>query len=140
MTSRPQVPELGPVEFAILRVLWRRPGATAGEVQEEYNRRRSRALAYTTVMTLLTRLVEKGVVSAERDRQPFRFSARVGREALLKQRVREFVDVFFDGSAADLAVRLVEDGPLPEDAVRRLEELLRELKPGRSARKREAGS
>ena len=123
-----RIPELGPVEFELLRILWRRSPATAGEVLAEYNRRRSRPLAYTTVMTLLSRLVEKGVLSAERERQPFRFAPKIGREALLKQRVREFVDVFFEGRSADLALRLVEEGPLPEDALRRLEELLQERK------------
>lgn len=132
MVGKNAVPELGPLEFALLRILWKRSPATSGEVLEEYNRRSTRKpLAYTTVMTLLTRLAEKGVVRVDRERQPFRFSPKIGREALLKQRVREFVDVFFDGSAADLAVRLVEEGPLPEEAVERLDEILREQKPRR---------
>ena len=131
MTRKNPVPELGPLEFSLLRILWKKSPATAGEVLEEYNARSSRPLAYTTVMTLLTRLVEKGVLRADRERQPFEFSPRVGREAVLKQRVREFVDVFFDGRAADLAVRLVEEGPLSPEATRRLEELLREQKPVR---------
>ena len=82
-------------------------------------------------VSTLTRLVDKGVLRADRERQPFAFSPRVGREALIKQRVREFVDVFFDGRAADLAVRLVEEGPLPPEVTRRLEELLRDQKPVR---------
>lgn len=132
MVDKKAVPELGPLEFALLRILWKKSPATSGDVLDEYNRRSSRKpLAYTTVMTLLTRLVEKGVIAVDRDRQPFRFTPRIGREALLKQRVREFVDVFFDGRAADLAVRLVEEGPLPDDAIERLDEILREQKPRR---------
>jgi BlaI family penicillinase repressor len=132
LVDKNAVPELGPLEFALLRILWKKSPATSGDVLDEYNRRSSRKpLAYTTVMTLLTRLVDKGVVAVDRDRQPFRFSPRIGREALLKQRVREFVDVFFDGRAADLAVHLVEEGPLPDDAIERLDEILREQKPRR---------
>jgi len=131
MARKNPVPELGPLEFALLRILWKKSPATAGEVLEQYNARSARPLAYSTVMTLLTRLVDKGVLQADRERQPFAFSPRVGREAVLKQRVREFVDVFFDGRAADLAVRLVEEGPLPPEVTRRLEELLREQKPVR---------
>jgi predicted transcriptional regulator len=74
-------------------------------------------------------MVEKGVLAADRHRQPFQFAPTIAREDLLKHRVREFVDVFFDGRGADLAVRLVEDGPLPDDALRRLEELLRDQRP-----------
>jgi predicted transcriptional regulator len=136
MTRKPPVPDLGPLEFSLLRILWKRSPATAGQVLDEYNSRTPRPLAYTTVMTLLTRLVEKGVLRADRDRQPFEFSPRVGREAVLKQRVREFVDVFFDGRAADLAVRLVEEGPLPREVTRRLEELLRDQKPASRRKER----
>jgi len=135
MTIPRRVPELGPLEFELVRILWRRSPATAGEVLEEYTRAEEKPLAYTTVMTLLTRLVEKGVLAVDRSRQPFRFSPRVGREQLVRQRVREFVDLFFDGQPADLALRLVEEGPLPEEAVRRLEDLLRSRRPAKGGRR-----
>lgn len=128
MIESRQVPELGPLEFRLLRILWRNAPATAREVLETYNKNSGKKLKYTTIMTLLTRMAEKGVLSVDRARQPFHFSASLGREQMLHHRVREFVDVFFDGSSVDLAVRLVEDGPLSEEAVQRLEETLRRQK------------
>ena len=70
-----QVPDLGPVEFQLLQILWRTKSATAGSVLTEYNAGAERPLKYTTVMTLLTRMVEKGVLEADRERQPFFFFA-----------------------------------------------------------------
>ncbi|HUV14435.1 MAG TPA: BlaI/MecI/CopY family transcriptional regulator [Acidobacteriota bacterium] len=121
---RKQIPELGPLEFKLLRTLWRISPASAKEVQEEYNRRSGKDLKYTTVMTLLTRLAEKDVLKVDRERQPFKFVPAVSREQMLRQRVHEFVDLFFDGQPVDLAVRLVEETDLSEESLRRLEETL----------------
>jgi hypothetical protein len=43
---------------------------------------------------------------------------------MLRQRVSEFVDLFFDGQPVDLAVRLVEETDLSEESLKRLEETL----------------
>jgi len=122
------IPELGPLEFRLLRILWKLQPATARGVLEVYNSSVSKELKYTTIMTLLTRMVEKGVLKVDRSRQPFHFSTNVGRDQMLTQRMHEFVDVFFDGQAVDLAVRLVEENPLSEEALLRLESILRRQK------------
>ena len=125
MTSRKDVPELGPLEFSLVRQLWTQGPSTTREVLDDYNGRHQKSLAYTTVMTLLTRLAEKEVLSVDRSRQPFRFSPLISRERLLRQRVKDFVDIFFEGQAVDLALRLVEGSQLSPDSVDRLEEVLR---------------
>ncbi len=126
MSERQEVPELGPLEYQLLRLLWKLAPASAREVLEAYNRKARRPLKYTTVMTLLTRMSEKGVLEADRSRQPFEFRPLVSREQMLAVRVHDFVDRFFEGSAVDLAVRLVQESELSEDSIRRLEQLLRE--------------
>ena len=130
MLSKKRIPELGPLEFRLLRILWKCAPAAARDVLEFYNRKSDRKLKYTTVMTLLPRMTEKGVVEVDGTRRPFQFIAAVSREQMLRQRVQEFVDVFFEGEAVDLAVRLVEDTPLSEDSLRRLEESLRRHREG----------
>src|SRR5687767_1424774 len=126
--ARKKVPELGPLEFKLLRILWKHDSLTAPQVLEAHNQQSATHLAYTTVMTLLGRLADKGVLKVNRERQPYRFSAAITREQMLRQRVRDFVNVFFEGEPFDLAVRLVEDTPLSEESVEKLEDLLRERK------------
>ncbi|MEE8585556.1 MAG: BlaI/MecI/CopY family transcriptional regulator [Acidobacteriota bacterium] len=135
MSSTKQVPELGPLEFKLVRMVWKSGATSAREVQTRYNQRHKKPLAYTTVMTLLTRLVDKGVLAVDRTRQPYEFSSQVSREQLLRQRVQDFVDQFFEGQAVDLAVRLVEEGPLSQESIQRLEEILQR----RSAQQTEPG-
>lgn len=122
------VPELGPLEFKLLRILWKHDSLTAPQVLEKHNQHSKTPLAYTTVMTLLGRITDKGVLKVNRERQPYRFSAAITREQMLRQRVRDFVNVFFEGQPLDLVVRLVEDTPLSEKSVEKLEAALRERK------------
>jgi predicted transcriptional regulator len=122
--NRRPLPDLGPVEYKLLRILWKRQPATARQVLDEYNAGSPRRLKYTTVMTLLTRMAEKGVLNVDRERQPFTFSPCVSREQMLGQRIREFVETFFDGQPLDLALRLVEEADLDDSSLRRLEERL----------------
>ncbi len=140
MTAKAAVPELGPLEYQLLRILWKSAPATAREVLEGYNRKAPKKLKYTTIMTLLTRMVEKRVLEVDRRRQPFQFEPRVTREQMQRDRVNEFVNLFFEGRAVDLAVRLVEETPLSPEAVRRLEASLERHKTTSGTRqKRGAG-
>ncbi|HYO90071.1 MAG TPA: BlaI/MecI/CopY family transcriptional regulator [Pyrinomonadaceae bacterium] len=126
------VPELGPLEYSLLSILWQRKQATAGEVLEAYNESAEKPLAYTTVSTLLTRMVEKGALQVEKDRQPFHFTPLITREQLLRQRIRDFVGMFFCCQSVDLAVRLVVDEPLTEESIKQLEAALQKHKAGRN--------
>ena len=128
MSPRKQIPELGPLEFKLVRLLWQCGSLTAPEVLEAYNEQAETPLAYTTVRTLLGRLVDKGALTANKERQPYRFSPAITREQTLRQRISEFVDVFFEGEPVELALRLVQDTPLSEESVEKLEQVLREHK------------
>ena len=133
MKKRPDIPELGPLEFQLMRILWEAQPVTAREVLEAHNKIARRSLKYTTVMTLLTRMVEKGVLRVDRSGIPFRFRPCVARDQILRQRLCEFVDLFFDGRAVDLALRLVEEEHLSEETVHRLERLLRRSRSDKGA-------
>jgi predicted transcriptional regulator len=126
--AKKNIPQLGPLEFKLLRILWEHVSLTAPQVLEEYNRQAETPLAYTTVMTLLGRLAEKEVAKVNRERQPFRFSAAISREQMLRKRVRDFVNIFFEGQPLDLVMRLVADSPLSDESIQKLEELLLEHK------------
>ena len=120
----PPIPDLGPLEYRLVCILWEHAPATAGQVLQRHNQQAPKPLKYTTVMTLLTRLVEKRILVADKERQPFLFSPAISQERVLRRRLEEFVDSFFDGKAVDLAVRLVEETPLSQGSIRRLEESL----------------
>ncbi|MCC7293304.1 MAG: BlaI/MecI/CopY family transcriptional regulator [Phycisphaerales bacterium] len=123
---RSLVPDLGPLEHHLLRIVWRMNPVSARDVLDAHNHSADKVLAYTTVMTLLTRMVEKGALTVDRSRQPFLFTAAISREQMLAQRVRDFVDQFFDGQSTELALKLVEESPISAESLQRLEEILKQ--------------
>lgn len=89
-----------PLELECLRALWRIGDGTVKDVRLVLTE--SRNLAYTTVMTVLDRLVKRGAVDRRKTGRSFTFTPRVGREALRALALRELIDAFFDGSEEQL--------------------------------------
>jgi predicted transcriptional regulator len=85
-----------PLELECLRVLWTLGEGNVKDVREVMTR--SRNLAYTTVMTILDRLVRKGGVARHKVGRSFVYSPLLSREVLRKLAVKELVNAFFDGS------------------------------------------
>jgi predicted transcriptional regulator len=79
----------GELESEVLAVLWSTGGpATATEVQQRIDG----ALAYTTVVTILTRLHEKGVVSREKRGRSFAYAPVDDDAGLAARRMRKVLD------------------------------------------------
>ena len=89
-----------PLELACLRALWRLEEANVKAVQELVGV--SRPLAYTTIMTVLDRLVRKGKLTRRKMGRSFVYAPSQTRDALRRLAVRELLDGYFDGSEAEL--------------------------------------
>jgi len=89
-----------PLELACLRALWRLEEGNVRSVQEIVAQ--SRPLAYTTIMTVLDRLVRKGKLSRRKVGRSFVYAPSETRDTLRKAAVRELLDGYFDGSAVEL--------------------------------------
>ncbi|PWJ27282.1 putative transcriptional regulator [Branchiibius hedensis] len=80
---------LGELERQLMEVLWAaEPGArlSSRQVQERMDPAQERA--YTTIKTVLDRLVEKGVVQRHRDGRVWRYRARASRQSLTAESLR----------------------------------------------------
>lgn len=114
----------GALEADILAVLWASSGEglTPGEVNEALGGR----LAYTTVMTVLTRLWKKGLLAREAQGRGFAYRAALSESELVTQKMRETLEAAHD--RASVLASFV--GSLPKRDVRHLRNLLRELDGG----------
>ena len=109
-------------EMDIMAVLWELGSATVTEVQE----RLDDELAYTTVLTILRILEEKGIVRHEKEGRAHRFLPRLARAEAgqtVLDRLREKV---FSGSSELLMTHLVSNEDLPVETIRKLQALLDE--------------
>jgi predicted transcriptional regulator len=89
-------------------------------VRERYNELNGTSVAYTTVMTMLSRLVAKGSVKVDKAREPFLYTAAIKRQTVLRDRVKAFVKSAFDGQTDELVLYLVGSEALSADAVQRI--------------------
>src|SRR6185436_9685574 len=113
-------PDLTTAELRVMKALWEVDRGTVAEVRTELARR-GQELAYTTVMTLLSRLAAKHAVVVDKAREPFVYRAAHRRESVLRDRLRDFVKEVFDGKADSLVLRLVEDESLSREDLLEIE-------------------
>jgi len=118
-------------ELTILKALWDGGPATVRELLE----RLGTDWAYTTVQTLVGRLVEKGHVRADRKDLAHVFAATTGRDELAHRRVEEVASSLLDGATAPLVLRLVENGRFTAAEIESFRALLQAAeRRGRSGR------
>src|SRR5438876_7270740 len=99
MTPPPPRHEL---EAEVLEQVWRRRKATVREVLEALNRGR-RQRAYTTIMTIMGRLHQKGLLARERSGKTDVYSPVMSRDAYLQARARAEVKALVE-EFGDLAL------------------------------------
>ncbi|MEL6507999.1 MAG: BlaI/MecI/CopY family transcriptional regulator, partial [Pseudomonadota bacterium] len=125
-----QSPErITPAEQAIMDVLWQRAPLAAADVMTAL--RTEKDWTPTTVKTLLSRLVEKGVVETARDGRRFLYSPRLARAHYERSMTHSFVDRLFGGRAAPLVAHLADAERLTDEDIAELDALLEELKNDR---------
>ncbi len=81
---------LGPLETEIMDVVWDQGEVTVRDVHRALSEDRS--IAYTTVMTTLGRLSDKGLLERREDQPAHRYSARLSREQYARSTVKSVVD------------------------------------------------
>jgi len=106
---RHSILDLAPLELDCMNALWPRGEATVRDVQEALMGVRPRA--YTTIMTILDRLAQKGIVQRRKSGRAWVYSASVSEEDARSRAVAQLVDGFFDGSAAALSAHLASHVP-----------------------------
>jgi BlaI family transcriptional regulator, penicillinase repressor len=128
-------PPISETEQAVLKVLWDRGPGPVREVLEALNGQ-GHSWAYTTVQTLLTRLVGKGYAAVERGAAAHVYRAAVSRGELLQQKLSDLADTYCEGTASPLVLALVEGTQFTSAEIARFRELLDRLEADTKGRKK----
>jgi predicted transcriptional regulator len=107
-------------ESDLMQVLWERGPSTVAEVRDALDDE----LAYTTVLTILRTLEEKGYVAHREEGRAHRYTATVERQVAQKSALRALSQKLFKGSIELLLVHLVSDDKLTDEEVARIRRLL----------------
>jgi BlaI family transcriptional regulator, penicillinase repressor len=103
-------PTLTPQELAIMKVIWDLDKATVRDVYETLRKRRQ--VAYTTVMTMMKILEDKGYLKKTRVDRAHVYTPARPRQQVVRAMVRDFVERVFDGASGALLLQLAKDGRL----------------------------
>jgi len=122
-----EIPELAKSEWALMEALWVRGQGTASALQGDL--RSTQGWAYSTVKTMLDRLVEKGYVKSRRVGNVYEYSSRVKRGAVVARTIDDLAERVLAGSISPLLLRLVETRKLNADQVRELRRMLDGYEP-----------
>lgn len=117
------LPELSSLERGIMNVLWNLGECSSADVIEAYTR--ERALAKTTIRTVLTNLRKKGYVevvpSVDRG---FRLKASVPRTTVAGRSLRALVATLFDGSPRHAISNLIDDEAMSQSDLEEIQRLI----------------
>ena len=103
-----------------MKVIWERERVTVRDVYEALLERRK--VAYTTVMTMMKILEQKGFLKKSQEDRAYLYRPARAKHQVIGAMVRDFVNRVFNGSAEPLLVHLVEDHHLSQ---KDLEEIAR---------------
>jgi predicted transcriptional regulator len=125
MSSHKRPPTIGDQELALLRYVGEQRETSVGQAVEGFGA--PRALARSTVLTMMERLRKKGHLSRRLVDGVYRYAPKTGHGAAVRQAVRNFVDRTLDGSVAPFVAYLAERERLSDEELAELEALLERL-------------
>ena len=100
--------------------LWKRGSASVSEVREDL----TEELAYTSVLSALQTLEEKGYVRHEAEGRAYRYFPTIGADAAGGSALRRIRDSIYHGSAERMVAQLLTDRDLSREELQRLRTLL----------------
>jgi BlaI family penicillinase repressor len=121
---RPKDSALSGPQLEIMNVVWRLGEATVRDVYEDVRTRRP--IAYTTVMTTMKTMQDRGHLKKRVEDRAFVYSASQPKNRMLRSIVKDFIDRVFNGSAEPLLVHLIEERRLSEKDLAKIRKMIRE--------------
>ena len=119
-------PTLTPQELAIMKVVWRLDQATVRDVYEAL--REKRTIAYTTVMTMMKILEEKGFLKKTLVERAHVYKPVKPRQQVVGAMVKDFIDRVFDGASDALLVHLARDNRLSDKQRKTVERMVEDMR------------
>jgi predicted transcriptional regulator len=114
-------------ELRLMKVLWERGRATVGDVVDALL---PPLLAYSTVLTTLRTLEQKGYIAHDEDGRAYVYRPLVARDQAAQSAVSHVLDRFFGSSPGALAVSLLDDTRLSDDDIAKIKRLLAKHRKG----------
>jgi predicted transcriptional regulator len=124
MNNRTGPPVVTAAEAEVMNVLWERAPSAVSDIVEQL----TRTLAYTTVMTTVRILEEKGLVAKCGKRgRAFLYQPLVDRDQVRGSMSHEIANRLFGGSVKSMVLNLVQDTAISADDLAEVKQMIEEL-------------
>ncbi|MBX7255556.1 MAG: BlaI/MecI/CopY family transcriptional regulator [Candidatus Hydrogenedentes bacterium] len=110
------------LELEILKILWTDGPSTVRHVRDTLSE--TRELAYTSVMTMMGIMTEKGYLRRTKKGGGYVYRPKVDRERTMADMLGDTVNRVFNGSAKAAVLHLIESGEIDEDELKELHRLI----------------
>ena len=111
------------VELDYMKVLWRKGQLSVQEMQDALPlKKRTR---YTTIMTMLRRMEEKGYVAHEERNRAYYYYPVLSEQDVKRNAIRTVLRNIFDGKPAELVLNLVKDEKLSDEEIKKIKEIIK---------------
>lgn len=124
---QPNRRSLTKAELRIMRALWNARRASVADVVAAVG---NPPLAYTTVLTMLRILEQKGFVSHQVEGRAHIYEPRIGEPDAAKAAVGDLIASFFKGKKTALALSLMSEERPSEEELERLKQLIARYEGG----------
>ncbi len=122
--ARKKSPTLTEAELRLMEILWKKGEATVGDVVDALPG--EQVLAYSTVLTFMRILEQKGYARHRKQGRAFLYSPVVDRPSVQRSAVQYVLSRFFDGSPESLVLNILENEQLDPEELKRLKEMIKE--------------
>ena len=116
--SQPVKKPLGPLEHAVMQILWDRQQATSDEVRKALPQ--NQEFKESTIRTILRRLEEKQYLQHDVEGRTYVYRPQVKPESVASRQVLGIIDKFCRGSVEKLLVGMVDDKLITPEKLREL--------------------
>jgi len=109
---------IGDAELVIMKVIWKsKEPITSLDIGKEV---KDKGWKKTTIATFLTRLVEKGALSADKQGKLYYYTPLITEKEYRKSQTKNLIKTLYNGSVKDFAVSFFEEQKLSDDDIREL--------------------
>ncbi len=122
--ARKKSPTLTDAELRLMKILWARGPSTVGDVVEALPEHEP--LAYSTVLTTLRILEQKGYLRHEKQGRAYVYHSVVDRSAARRSALRYLMDRFFNNSPEQLVLGVLESEEMDLADLERLKKMIQE--------------
>ncbi len=123
--KKPLTP-VGESEMEILHIVWNKGESSVKEVQEEILAYRK--VAYTTVMTIMKNLADKGLLTYRQEGTSYIYRPAKPESEVKHGLLKQMLHKVFKGSPAEMVQSLVEHETLSDEERREIEEAIKKMK------------